>query len=101
MITPAGMRLAVPVVAAIFTIPSWHQTLVEHDTSVQSAMVRYVVALPLAWVLLSFFQKAAHVPAPEASAEFAGVEFAELANGAEVPVAGGAVVSQPVPQEQH
>jgi hypothetical protein len=69
MITPGGMRVAVPAAAAIFTLPSWRQCLIEHSTSVESAAIRFAVALPVAWALLSLFQKAARVPASDSTAE--------------------------------
>lgn len=46
------MLKAVVVCAALFTAPSWYQTLVLHETAVHPAFVRFVIALPVAYALV-------------------------------------------------
>jgi hypothetical protein len=75
VITPAGMRIGVPVLAGVFTLPSWQQSLIAHGATVESSAIRFVVALPVAWVLLSLVQKAAKAPAEQdPAAELIAVE---------------------------
>lgn len=61
------MFKAVVICSALFTAPSWCQTLVLHQTPVQPAFARFVIALPVAYVLLLIVKTVA-TPNPPAQA---------------------------------
>ncbi|HEY3736439.1 MAG TPA: hypothetical protein VGL26_03275 [Jatrophihabitans sp.] len=88
MVTSSTMRWGVPLLAALFTLPSWYQALVRHSGSVQPVLLRFVVALPVAWLLLTLVRVAARVPTPEVE---------EPAAAQDTLVQGGAGPLQPAP----
>jgi hypothetical protein len=57
------MLKAVVICAALFTAPSWYQTLVLHESAMQPVFARFVIALPVAYALLLILKTVA-TPAP-------------------------------------
>lgn len=80
MISHSQVRTATPLVAAVFTLPSWYRSLVDHSAPMQQSLIRFAVALPVAWLLLTLIRKAsaptqldddtARTPDPFGASEF-------------------------------
>ena len=62
------MLKAVVLCSALFTAPSWYQSLVQHQAAVQPAFARFVIALPVAYVLLLIVKTVASAEPPQAPA---------------------------------
>jgi len=68
------MLKAVVVCAALFTAPSWYASLVLHETPTQPVLTRFVIAMPVAYVLLLILRTVSTAdPATERAADPARV----------------------------